>query len=58
MEEIAQVLSLPTTTIVSAVCHLLWHQIIDADLRHTLLFVDAAPVAHFQVWLRGEAPLI
>jgi hypothetical protein len=58
MEDLAQVLSLPKPTIVSAVCHLLWHQIIDADLRHTLLFVDAAPVAHFQVWLRREAPLV
>jgi len=58
MEDLAQVLSLPKPTIVSAVCHLLWHQIIETDLRHTLLFVDAAPVAHFQVWLRKEALLI
>src|SRR5438105_10127298 len=52
--EIAQALSLPRPTVVSAICHLLWHQVIDADLEHTLLFVNAAPAAHIQVYLRKE----
>jgi len=52
--EIAQALSLPRPTVVSAICHLLWHQVIDADLQHTLLFVNAAPAAHIQVYLRKE----
>src|SRR5256884_750766 len=52
--EIAQAHSLPRPTVVSAICHLLWHQVIDADLQHTLLFVNAAPAAHIQVHLRKE----
>src|SRR5207244_13029347 len=47
----AQALSLPQPAVVSAVCHLLWHQVIDTDLRNTLLFVNATPSAHIQVWL-------
>jgi len=52
--EIAQALSLPRPTVVAAICHLLWHQAIDADLQHTLLFVNAAPAAQIQVHLRKE----
>src|SRR3989441_9202791 len=35
IEDIAQALSLPRPVVISAVCHLLWHQIIEADLRNT-----------------------
>lgn len=56
ISDLAQALSLPQPVVVSAVCHLLWHQMIDTDLRTTLLFVNAAPAAHIQVWLRREAP--
>jgi hypothetical protein len=54
IEDIAQALSLPRPVVISAVCHLLWHQIIEADLRNTLLFVNAALSPHIQVWLRKE----
>src|SRR5713101_8431989 len=52
IEDIAQALSLPRPVVISAVCHLLWHQIIEADLRNTLLFVNAALSTHIRVWLR------
>jgi hypothetical protein len=52
--ELAQALSLPRPTVIAAICHLLWHRVIDADLEHTLLFVNAAPAAHIQVHLRKE----
>ncbi len=55
IEDIAQALALPRPVVISAVCHLLWHQIIEADLRNTLLFVNAALSPHIQVWLRKEA---
>ena len=55
IEDIAQALSLPRPVVISAVCHLLWHQIIEADLRNTLLFVNAALSPHIRVWLRKEA---
>src|SRR2546428_13446336 len=42
ISDIAQALSLPRPVVISAVCHLLWHQVIDTDLRNTLLFVNAA----------------
>lgn len=51
ISDMAQALSLPRPVVVSAVCHLLWHQVIDTDLRNTLLFVNAAPSIHIQVWL-------
>ena len=55
IEDIAQALALPRPVVISAVCHLLWHQIIEADLRNILLFVNAALSPHIQVWLRKEA---
>jgi len=55
IEDIAQALSLSRPEVISAVCHLLWHQVIETDLRTTLLFVNAALSAHIQVWLRKEA---
>jgi len=54
IEDIAQALSLPQPVVISAVCHLLWHQVIETDLQNTLLFVNAALSAHIQVWLRKE----
>jgi hypothetical protein len=55
--DIASMLSLPQPTVVSAMCHLLWHQIIEADLQYTLLFVNAALAANIEVHLNkgGEA---
>lgn len=47
--EIAQVLSLPQPTVISALCHLLWHRVIDTDLTSRLLFVNAALAPYVQV---------
>jgi hypothetical protein len=52
--DIAQTLSLPKPAVISAICHLLWKQVIETDLEHTLLFVNAAITAHIQVSLRRE----
>ncbi len=49
--EIAQELSLPQPTVISALCHLLWHRVIDTDLTSRLLFVNAALAPYVQVWL-------
>jgi TnsA endonuclease N terminal len=51
--EIAQALSFPVPIVTSALCHLLWHRVIDTDLTSRLLFVNAALAAYVQVW-RGE----
>jgi len=51
IDEIAHALSLPVPTVVSALCHLLWHQVIDTDLTSRLLFVHAALAPYVQVWL-------
>ena len=47
--EIAQELSLPQPTVISALCHLLWHQVIETDLTSRLLFVNAALAPGVQV---------
>ena len=52
--DLAQTLSLPQPTVVSAICHLLWHQVIEADLEHTLIFVHAALAANIEVHLKKE----
>lgn len=52
--QVAHLLSLPTPSVVSATCHLLWHQVIVADLAQTLLFVNAALSSHIQVYLKKE----
>jgi hypothetical protein len=52
--ELAHALSLPTPTVISAICHLLWHRVIDADLTSRLLFVDAALAPYVQVWLNEK----
>ncbi len=49
--KITQELSLPQPTVISVLCHLLWHRVIDTDLTSRLLFVDAALTPSVQVWL-------
>ncbi len=49
--EITQALSLPQPTVISALCHLLWHRVIDTDLTSRLLFVNAALAPYVQVRL-------
>jgi hypothetical protein len=49
--EITQALSLPQPTVISALCHLLWHRVIDTDLTSRLLFVHAALAPYVQVRL-------
>lgn len=49
--ELALTLSLPAPTIISAICHLIWHRIVDTDLTSHLLFVNAALAPYVQVWL-------
>jgi hypothetical protein len=52
--EIAQELSLPQPTVISALCHLLWHRVIDTDLTSRLLFVNAALAPDVQVQLNKK----
>ncbi len=52
--ELAHALSLPTPTVISALCHLLWHRVIEADLTSDLLFVDAALTPSVQIWLNEK----
>lgn len=49
--EIAQILSLPQPAVISALCHLLWHRVIDTDLTSHLLFVNATLAPYVQVQL-------
>lgn len=53
--DIAHMLSLPQPAVISAICHLLWHQVIEADLQHRLLFINAALAANLQVHLKKES---
>jgi TnsA endonuclease N terminal len=53
--DLAQTLSLPQPAVISAICHLLWHQVIEADLQHRLLFVNAALAADLHVHLKKES---
>jgi hypothetical protein len=52
--ELTHALSLPTPTVISALCHLLWHRVIEADLTSGLLFVDAALTPSIQIWLNEK----
>ena len=52
--ELTQELFLPTPTVVSALCHLIWHRVIDADLTARLLFVNAALAPDVQIWLNKQ----
>jgi hypothetical protein len=54
ISELAHALSLPTPTVISALCHLLWHQVIETDLTSGLLFVDAALTPSVQIWLNEK----
>ncbi len=52
--ELAHTLSLPTPTVISAICHLMWHRVIDTDLTSRLLFVNAALAPYVQVSLNEK----
>jgi hypothetical protein len=52
--ELVHTLSLPAPTVISAICHLMWHRLIDADLSSCLLFVNAALAPYVQVWLNEK----
>ena len=52
--ELAHALSLPIPTVISAICHLIWHRVIDTDLTSGLLFVNAALAPYVQVWLNEK----
>ena len=52
--ELAHALALPAATVISAVCHLLWHQVLDTDLTSHLLFVNAALAPSVQVKLNEK----
>jgi len=48
--QVADRLHLSTPDVVSALCHLVWHDDLEVDLGH-LLFIDGAPVPHTLVRL-------
>jgi hypothetical protein len=54
--DITEQLGLPTPMVVSALCHLLWHGMLVADLSHQLIFHDATPRADLLVWLPAGGP--
>ena len=52
--ELAHALSLSEPTVISALCHLLWHCVIETDLTSGLLFVNAALTPSAQIWLNEK----
>jgi hypothetical protein len=52
--ELTQELFLPVPTVISALCHLIWHRVINTDLTSRLLFVNAALAPDVQVWLNKK----
>ena len=52
--ELTQELSLPAPTVISALCHLMWHRVIETDLTSRLLFVNAALATDLWVWLNKK----
>ncbi len=52
--ELAHALSLSEPTVISALCHLLWHSVIATDLTSGLLFVNAALTSSAQIWLNEK----
>ena len=52
--ELADALSLPRPVVISALCHLIWHRVIETDLTSRLLFVDAAFAPYVQIWLNEK----
>ena len=55
-QEVIQCLGLPLPTVVSALCHLLWHGLLVTDLSHQLIFHNATPRANLSVWLEAGGP--
>jgi len=55
-QEIMQCLDLPLPTVVSALCHLLWHGFLETSLSHQLIFHNAPPRADLSVWLPTGGP--
>ncbi len=52
--ELVHALSFPAPTVISTLCHLLWHRVMDTDLTSRLLFVNAALAPYVQVWLNEK----
>jgi hypothetical protein len=52
--ELTQELSLPKPSVISTLCHLIWHRVIDTDLTSRLLFANAALAPDIQVWLNKK----
>ena len=52
--ELADALSLSRPMVISALCHLIWHRVIDTDLTSHLLFVNAAFAPDTQIWLNEK----
>ena len=52
--ELAHTLSLPQPVVISAMCHLLWHQVLDTDLTSRLLFVNAALAPYVRIRLHEK----
>lgn len=50
---LADELDLPETSIIPALCHMLWHGQLMTDL-HNPIFVGGAPFPHLQVWIDPE----
>jgi len=51
---LAHTLSLPRPVVISAMCHLLWHQVLDTDLTSRLLFVNAALAPYVRIKLHEK----
>lgn len=54
--KIVEHLDLPLPTVVSALCHLLWHGHLATDLGHQLIFHNATPRADLSLWLPTGGP--
>lgn len=52
--ELARTPALPRPVVVSAICHLMWHQVLDTDLTSRLLFVNAALAPYIRVRLNEK----
>ncbi len=54
LTEITHALHLQEAPVVSALCHLLWHNQLETDLCRSLIFHNAAPRANLPIWLPKE----
>lgn len=52
--ELAHTRSLSRPVVISAICHLLWHQVLDTDLTSRLLFVNAALAPYVRIKLHEK----